>query len=131
MFNVILSASPKASRLFKALSNERRLNVLCHLSEKEYSVNDLCKMVDLSQSALSQHLAMLRAYGLVKTRRDAQTIYYSVSAPEIAVILNTLQKYYVSQGDDEHILPGTTPLEAEAAKDLGAKDIDDSALAGR
>ncbi len=113
MFNVILSSSPKASRLFKALSNERRLNVLCHLSSREYSVNDLCKMVDLSQSALSQHLAMLRAYGLVKTRRDAQTIYYSVSAPEIAVILNTLQKFYLAQDDDETVKPDPAAIDAE------------------
>lgn len=64
--------------LLKALSNERRVMVMCALHKGEKSVGELEKIVGISQSALSQHLARLRKDGFVKTRRDAQTIYYSV-----------------------------------------------------
>jgi ArsR family transcriptional regulator, virulence genes transcriptional regulator len=79
-----------ASRLLKSLANERRLLVLCHLSQGEKSVGELERLVDISQSALSQHLARLRRENLVETRRDAQTIYYSVCSPEALMVLETL-----------------------------------------
>jgi len=79
-----------ASRLLKSLANERRLLVLCHLSQGEKSVGELERLVDISQSALSQHLARLRRENLVETRRDAQTIYYSVCSPEALTVLETL-----------------------------------------
>ena len=69
----------QVSSLLKALSNEKRLLVVCALSDGEKSVGFLEKLVGLSQSALSQHLARLRRDGLVKTRRDAQVIYYSLT----------------------------------------------------
>lgn len=65
--------------MLKCLANERRLLIVCLLNEHgEQSVGALEKQVNLSQSALSQHLARLRKDGLVTTRRDAQTIYYSI-----------------------------------------------------
>lgn len=67
-----------AVNLLKALSNDKRLLVICALYRGEKSVGELEKIVELSQSALSQHLARLRQDGLVETRRDAQTIYYSI-----------------------------------------------------
>src|SRR3546814_5445064 len=67
-----------ASSLLKAMGNERRFTVLCHLAERERSVGDLERLIGLSQSALSQHLARLRRDGLVTTRRNAQTIYYAL-----------------------------------------------------
>jgi ArsR family transcriptional regulator, virulence genes transcriptional regulator len=79
-----------ASRLLKSLANERRLLVLCHLSQGEKSVGELERLVDISQSALSQHLARLRRENLVETRREAQTIYYSVCSPEALIVLETL-----------------------------------------
>ena len=64
--------------LLKALSNESRLVVMCALHKGEKSVGELEQIIGISQSALSQHLARLRKDGYVKTRRHAQTIYYSL-----------------------------------------------------
>lgn len=83
-----------AARLLKALANEHRLLVLCHLLEGERSVGQLNAELDLSQSALSQHLAVLREDGLVATRRESQTIYYRVASAAIATILGALQGIY-------------------------------------
>lgn len=82
--------SEKASILLKALSNEKRLQIACVLFEGEHAVGELEKIVGLSQSALSQHLARLRRDDIVKTRREAQTIYYSLSDPAVAKLLNAL-----------------------------------------
>ena len=68
----------EASRLLRALANPHRLMVLCALSDGEQSVSALNDRVPLSQSALSQHLAVLREDGLVQTRREAQTIFYAL-----------------------------------------------------
>lgn len=86
-----------ASSLLKAMSNERRLLILCHLSRGERSVGELCDLVDVSQSALSQHLAKLRHDSLVQTRRDAQTIYYSLQGEAVQQILRTLYGLYCAE----------------------------------
>lgn len=78
--------------ILKAFSNENRLRVMCILYQGEYSVGALEKTVGLSQSALSQHLARLRRDGLVKTRRDAQTVYYSANASVAQPILESLSR---------------------------------------
>ncbi|WP_370931304.1 ArsR/SmtB family transcription factor [Bartonella sp. DGB1] len=83
-----------ASQLLTAMANEKRLQILYVLSQEEMSVGALAQKVKLSQSALSQHLAKLRALRLVSTRKDAQTIYYSVTSPFIKPILNTLDSIY-------------------------------------
>ena len=83
-----------AVNLLKALSNERRLMIICALYREEKSVGELEAIVDLSQSALSQHLARLRKDGLVNTRRDAQTIYYSLNDAATESILKTLYDIY-------------------------------------
>lgn len=80
--------------LLKALSNEKRLTVLCALVDTEKSVGELESIVGLSQSALSQHLARLRRDGLVLTRREAQTIYYSIKGDRTKTILDCLQKMF-------------------------------------
>jgi len=97
-----------ASRLLKAMSNERRLLVLCHLAQGECSVGQLESVVGLSQSALSQHLARLRQDGLVATRRSAQTIYYSLAGYEARRIMQTLHDIYCV--DARH---GGGPVETE------------------
>lgn len=84
----------RASRLLKALANEHRLMVLCALAEGEHSVSELNEMVDLSQSALSQHLSRLREDGLVTTRREGQTIHYSLGEPLAARIVEMLYRHY-------------------------------------
>ena len=80
----------QASSILKAMSNPHRLLVLCHLAGGEKSVGELEKIIGLSQSALSQHLARLRRHNLVKTRRQAQTIFYSLDGDEAARIIGAL-----------------------------------------
>lgn len=84
----------RAANLLKALSNDKRLLILCALYKKEKCVGELEDIVELSQSALSQHLARLRKDGLVQTRRDAQTIYYSLEDSTVKSMLRTLYDIY-------------------------------------
>ncbi|WP_442683726.1 ArsR/SmtB family transcription factor [Stenotrophomonas sp. JC08] len=84
------------ARLLKALANEKRLQVLCLLAEGERSVGEINAMLDLSQSALSQHLAVLREGSLVQTRREAQVIYYSLMPGPAAQVMQTLHGIYCS-----------------------------------
>ncbi|MZR31239.1 ArsR/SmtB family transcription factor [Sneathiella litorea] len=84
-----------ASRFLKAISNKHRLMILCNLVEAERSVGELEKIVGLSQSALSQHLARLRKEEVVKTRREAQTIYYSLQDENIVDVLRLLEDIFV------------------------------------
>ena len=83
-----------AAGLMKALGNESRLMVLCMLIEGEQSVSDLNDMIPLSQSALSQQLARLRKQGLVKTRRESQAIYYSLTDGPADRVINLLHEIY-------------------------------------
>ena len=83
-----------ASRLLKALANDKRLTLLCLMVEGEQSVGELNAKVALSQSALSQHLAVLREDGLVSTRREAQTIYYTLASGPARQIIETLHGIY-------------------------------------
>ncbi|MCP4318792.1 MAG: helix-turn-helix transcriptional regulator [Hyphomicrobiales bacterium] len=84
----------QAAQLLAAMANPKRLLILCNLVGGEMAVGALATTVDLSQSALSQHLAKLRALKLVKTRRDAQTIYYSLASGKVQAILETLYGLY-------------------------------------
>lgn len=84
----------RATALLKSMANEWRLLVLCHLATGELSVGDLEKSIGLSQSALSQHLAILRRERLVTTRRSAQSIYYSLSSGEAEAVMRTLYDLY-------------------------------------
>lgn len=83
-------AAHTASGLLRSLSNEKRLLILCQLAEGEKSVGTLATQVGLSQSALSQHLARLRGEGLVQTRRQAQSVYYSLASSKAAKIIEVL-----------------------------------------
>lgn len=80
----------RATALLKAMSNPARLMVLCQLAEGEKSVGELEGAVDLSQSGLSQHLALLRRESIVVTRRAGQTIFYSLASEEAAAVMRTL-----------------------------------------
>jgi len=83
-----------ASSLMKAMGNEQRLLILCMLVDHEMSVSDLHAEIALSQSALSQHLAVLREAGFVNTRREAQTVFYSLPDGPVQKIMQTLHKIY-------------------------------------
>jgi len=84
----------EAASLLKAMSNPHRLMILCRLGASEASVGELQADSGLSQSSLSQHLAVLRQRKLVGTRREAQTIYYSLSDPAVRDVIETLMKIY-------------------------------------
>jgi ArsR family transcriptional regulator, virulence genes transcriptional regulator len=84
----------QAARLLRALSNENRLLLLCLLLEGEKTVGELNETLPLSQSALSQHLAVLREEGMVSTRREGQSIYYGLASPPARRIIETLHAVY-------------------------------------
>ncbi len=88
------SHAADAAGLMKALGNESRLMVLCMLAEGERSVGELNDMIPLSQSALSQQLARLRKDGLVSTRRESQTIYYSLASGPANQVIQLLHEIY-------------------------------------
>jgi DNA-binding transcriptional ArsR family regulator len=83
-----------AAELLKAMANPQRLRVLCLLAEGERSVGEINAAVALSQSALSQHLAVLREQGLVQTRREAQSIRYSLVDGPVARLIHALHDIY-------------------------------------
>jgi len=84
----------RAASLLRTLANERRLMILCQLVEGELSVGALQPRVGLSQSALSQHLALLREEGVVATRREGQSIFYRVADPAALRVLQTLAELF-------------------------------------
>lgn len=91
---VMKAAADQASDLLKALSNRHRLLIICQLIDGERSVGDLAQFLDLRDSTVSQHLALLRKDGLVSARRDAQTIYYSIASDPAREVLKTLYQVY-------------------------------------
>jgi DNA-binding transcriptional ArsR family regulator len=85
----------EAAKLMKLLANERRLLVLCKLAGAgEMTVGALAMAVGLSQSALSQHLSLMRAEGLVRFRREGQTLHYAIANPMAERLLSTLREIY-------------------------------------
>ena len=83
-------AADQASELLRSLGHRHRLLVLCQLAEGERSVGYLAGALGLRDSTLSQHLALLRRAGLVRTRRDGQTIWYSIASQPARRVLQTL-----------------------------------------
>ena len=92
-------AADNACALMKTLGHKGRLMVLCQLASGEKSVGELSETLGIPQSPLSQHLARMRKENLVATRRDAQTIYYSLAAVEARKIIECLYELYCA--DDE------------------------------
>ena len=84
----------RAATLLRLLGNEKRLMLLCQLADGELSVRDIQSRVGLSQSALSQHLALLRAEGIVGTRRESQTIYYRIVDHAAMRVIETLVELF-------------------------------------
>ena len=97
---VFLPSPDKVStvaRTLRGLANEQRLQILCLLSEnKEMSVGELMQYLDLSQSALSQHLAKLKADNFVSSRKDGLSVFYKVERQDILEILHLLHGLYCS-----------------------------------
>lgn len=88
------ASAAEAAKLLRALANERRLMILCQLADGERSVGELLPLVGLSQSALSQHLAVLREEGVVATRREAQTVRYRIADPAAVRVVATLAEIF-------------------------------------
>tara|TARA_Y100000588_G_C13917697_1_gene780087 strand:+ start:201 stop:509 length:309 start_codon:yes stop_codon:yes gene_type:complete len=84
----------KAEQILKMVANQNRLMILCHLIHNEMSVSDLNKRVDLSQSALSQHLAKMRREGILSTRKEGQQVIYQIASNEVSTIMDTLYSIY-------------------------------------
>lgn len=83
-------AADQASELLRSLGNRHRLLMLCRLTEGERSVGDLAAFLKLRDSTVSQHLSLLRRDGLVRARRDGQTIWYRIASPRARRVLETL-----------------------------------------
>jgi DNA-binding transcriptional ArsR family regulator len=90
----LAKAAGRASELMKTLGHRDRLMILCHLVSGEKSVGELARLLDIPQSPLSQHLARMRREALVKTRREAQTIYYSIDSPEAEQLVGLMHELY-------------------------------------
>lgn len=103
----------EAARLLRAIANDRRLMVLCTLaSAGEISVNPLAAQVGLSQSALSQHLALLRDEGLVATRRAGTTIHYRIADSRVMALLLLMHALFCPEGGGSPGRPAVTGLQA-------------------
>lgn len=88
--DLLKNSAGDATRYLKSLANRNRLLILCHLIEGERSVGDLERAIGLRQPTLSQQLARLRAGGLVNTRRDSKSIFYSIADDDIRAVLQVL-----------------------------------------
>lgn len=86
--------SKKAESMLKILANAKRLMILCHLVKCEKTVGELADLVDLSNSALSQHLSKMRALNLVETNKKGQEVFYRIENREVEAILSTLHLIY-------------------------------------
>ena len=84
----------QAAALLRIMSNEKRLMILCQLGGGEKSVFELQQFIGLSQSALSQHLAKLRAQNIVQTRKEAQTVFYAIKDKAVLRVIETLASIY-------------------------------------
>jgi ArsR family transcriptional regulator, virulence genes transcriptional regulator len=102
-----------AEAMLKAVANRNRLVILCELLKGERPVSALQDAIGLSQSALSQHLARLRKDDLVATRRESQTIYYSLSSMRVARLIGLLYELYCAPGCDMATQPAKTRRKAK------------------
>lgn len=93
----IKNNSRRASALLKSVANQNRLVILCCLAGGKKSVSDIQKYVDISQSALSQHLARLRFEGIVDYERRNRNIIYFIKEPNVKKIINTLYTIYCKE----------------------------------
>jgi ArsR family transcriptional regulator, virulence genes transcriptional regulator len=92
--NPLEAKAEDVAAMLTAMANPKRLLVLCTLLAGERSVGDLAAVVQLTPAALSQHLGKMRALRLVATRRDGQTIHYSLASAEVRAVLETLYRVY-------------------------------------
>ncbi|HIJ63500.1 MAG TPA: helix-turn-helix transcriptional regulator [Rhodospirillaceae bacterium] len=90
----MLAAAERASELLKSLANRHRLLIVCRLIDGERSVGELTRFVGIRDTAMSQHLALLRKDGIVRARRDGQTIFYSIASSPARQVLEALYRNF-------------------------------------
>ena len=91
----------QVAELLKVLANENRLMIFCALTEKPMTVGEIAKHVsNISQSALSQHLALLKAHSILDFRKSGQNVTYSIADKRVEKIINTLKKYYCDPNEE-------------------------------
>ncbi|GIU46430.1 ArsR/SmtB family transcription factor [Shewanella sp. 10N.261.52.F9] len=95
--SAMVTNAESAAKWLKAIANPYRLMILCLLLDKELSVTELNKTVPLSQSALSQHLAVLRSEDLVATRKSSQVVYYTLKNEQVTEVISILHRKYCAQ----------------------------------
>jgi len=93
-------SAQRASEMMKLLGHPHRLMILCELKMEEKSVGELSKIIGISQSLVSQHLARMRHENVVRSRRDAQVVYYSLKEGEAALLISTLYEIYCLDEQD-------------------------------
>jgi DNA-binding transcriptional ArsR family regulator len=96
--DVMREKAGRASQLLAAMSNQKRLMILCQLVEGERSVGEISELLGIRQTTVSQHLALLKKDGFVESRRDAQTQFYSLTGGEARTILEALYGLYCANG---------------------------------
>lgn len=87
----------RAEAMLKLLANAKRLMILCYIVKGERHVGELAGLIGISHSALSQHLAKMRALGMVGARKDGQMVYYHIASAEVEAILSTLYLIYCKE----------------------------------
>lgn len=116
-YELLTQRAQEAAELLKTMGNEWRLMILCSLGQGEKSVSTLERELGLRQSGLSQHLGRLRRDGLVKTRREAQTIYYSIADEAAMRVVTVLQEIFCPTPDDPPPPPQMPPPTLRARSD--------------
>ena len=96
----MIDSAHAATGFLKALANENRLLILCHLVDGEKSVTELEQLLKIRQPTLSQQLSRLRTEQFVKTRRDAKTIYYSLASEEVVLTIQLLYKLFCERAEE-------------------------------
>jgi DNA-binding transcriptional ArsR family regulator len=112
-FDALRPQAAEAEAFLKALANRHRLMILCELHKGERCVNALQQAAGLTQSALSQHLAKLRDENIVSTRRQAQTIFYSLTDPNVSRLIALLYEAFCSDECDNAEIPAPEILASE------------------
>jgi DNA-binding transcriptional ArsR family regulator len=112
------ASADEASELLKALANRYRLLIICQLITGERSVGELAEFLDIRDSTVSQHLALLRRDGLVACRRDGQTIWYSIASEPARKLLETLYGIFC-QPNPPQSQPVQGDQSMQAREDIG------------
>ena len=93
---------PRAASFFKVIGDETRMKILCRLSEKELCVNDIAQSVEMTKSAVSHQLRLLKEEGLVKARRDGKNVFYSLDDQHVVDILNIAFTHIDHKSHSDH-----------------------------